>query len=201
MGEGSRYEDGSAVEAGVGRGTIIGGNSESPHSDSPASTTKKNSAEDIPTNSKENGSSCETSTMKDPAPSAPPQGISLEASRTKLQTVTIMLSLCAALFLAALDTTIVTTALPSICEHFNSDEGYTCIRSAYLLANAASTPSWGIFSDIWGRKAILLLGLGILFVGSLLAATSVSIGMLIVARTVQGIGGGEIFVLVSILRE
>lgn len=93
-----------------------------------------------------------------------------EASRTKLQTVVIMLSLCASVFLAALDTSIITTALPTISEHFHSSAGYTWIGSAYLLATAASAPTWGKFSDIWGRKPIILLASGVFFVGSLLAA-------------------------------
>jgi len=121
-----------------------------------------------------------------------------EASRTKLQTTIIMASLCASVFLAALDVTIVTTALPTISEHFRSNAGYTWIGSAYLLANAASTPSWGKFSDIWGRKPILLCASSVFFVGSLLAAISVSIGMLIVARAIQGIGGGGLIILVNI---
>ncbi|ESZ93125.1 hypothetical protein SBOR_6497 [Sclerotinia borealis F-4128] len=121
-----------------------------------------------------------------------------EATRTQLETIIIMLSLCSSVFLAALDVSIITTALPTISTHFHSDAGYTWIGSAYLLANAASTPSWGKFSDIWGRKPILLIAAGIFFIGSLLAATSVSIGMLIVARAVQGVGGGGLIILVNI---
>ena len=121
-----------------------------------------------------------------------------EASRTKLQTAVIMASLCASVFLAAIDVSIVTTALPTISQHFGSNAGYTWIGSAYLLANAASTPSWGKFSDIWGRKPILLCASSVFFVGSLLAAISVSIGMLIVARAIQGIGGGGLIILVNI---
>jgi MFS family permease len=121
-----------------------------------------------------------------------------EASRTKLQTAIIMISLCSSVFLAALDTTIVTTALPTISEHFHSNAGYTWIGSAYLLANAASTPSWGKFSDIWGRKPILLMAAGIFFIGSTLCATAVNIGMLITARAIQGIGGGGLIILVNI---
>ncbi|KIM97822.1 hypothetical protein OIDMADRAFT_203009 [Oidiodendron maius Zn] len=109
-----------------------------------------------------------------------------------------MLSLCASVFLAALDTSIITTALPTISEHFHSTAGYTWIGSAYLLANAASTPSWGKFSDIWGRKPILLGASIIFFIGSLLAAVSVSIQMLIAARAIQGIGGGGLIILVNI---
>jgi predicted MFS family arabinose efflux permease len=121
-----------------------------------------------------------------------------EASRTRLETAIIMASLCASVFLAALDTTIITTALPTISEHFHSNAGYTWIGSAYLLANAASTPSWGKFSDIWGRKPILLVAAAIFFIGSLLAAVSVNIGMLITARAIQGIGGGGLIILVNI---
>jgi sugar phosphate permease len=126
------------------------------------------------------------------------QPLDPEASRTKLQTAIIMGSLCMSVFLAALDTTIITTALPTISEHFHSNAGYTWIGSAYLLANAASTPSWGKFSDIWGRKPILLVAAGIFFIGSLLAAISVNIGMLITARAIQGIGGGGLIILVNI---
>jgi hypothetical protein len=136
---------------------------------------------------KENGAAQTAAKEEDP-----------EASRSTFQTVVIMACLCLSVFLAALDTTIITTALPTISEHFHSSAGYTWIGSAYLLANAASTPSWGKFSDIWGRKPVLLIAAGIFFVGSLLAAVSVSIGMLIVARAVQGIGGGGLIILVNI---
>lgn len=94
--------------------------------------------------------------------------------------------------------TIITTALPTIAEHFGSASGYTWIGSAYLLAAASSTPIWGKVSDIFGRKPILLIANLVFFVGSLLAAVSVSIGMLIAARTIQGIGGGGLITLVNI---
>jgi MFS family permease len=121
-----------------------------------------------------------------------------EASRTKVQTTIIMVCLCASVFLAALDITIISTALPTISEHFHSNAGYTWIGSAYLLANAASTPSWGKISDIWGRKPILLCASCVFFLGSVLSATSVSISMLIAGRAVQGIGGGGLIILVNI---
>jgi predicted MFS family arabinose efflux permease len=146
----------------------------------------------------ENGSAASTEgPTGDVAPkNAPPA--EPEATRTKLQTTVIMASLCASVFLAALDITIITTALPTISEHFHSNAGYTWIGSAYLLANAASTPSWGKFSDIWGRKPILLIAAAVFFLGSLLAAVSVNVGMLITARAIQGIGGGGLIILVNI---
>lgn len=110
----------------------------------------------------------------------------------------IMFALGMAVFLAALDVTIITTALPTISEYFHSSAGYTWIGSAYLLGNAASVPSWGKISDIFGRKPILLLANVIFMVGSLVAALANSIGMLIAARAIQGIGGGGLVTLVNI---
>ena len=109
--------------------------------------------------------------------------------RSKAKIAVIMLALCLAVFLAALDVTIITTALPTISEEFNSAAGYTWIGSAFLLGNAGSIPSWGKISDIFGRKPILLLANVIFMVGSLVAALANSIGMLIAARAIQGIGG------------
>lgn len=103
-----------------------------------------------------------------------------------------------AVFLAALDVTIITTALPTISEHFHSSAGYTWIGSGYLLANSASTPTWGKISDIFGRKPVLLAANVVFMVGSLVAALSTSIGMLIAARAIQGIGGGGLVTLVNI---
>ena len=111
----------------------------------------------------------------------------------------IMFSLCMALFLAALDVTIITTALPTIAAHFHaSTSGYTWVGSAYLLANAASVPLWGKLADIWGRKPMIILANVIFMVGSLIAAVSVTIGMLIGGRVIQGIGGGGLVILVNI---
>ncbi|KAI1384069.1 MFS general substrate transporter [Hypoxylon trugodes] len=121
-----------------------------------------------------------------------------EGGRTKFQTAVIVFALCSALFLAALDVTIYTTAIPTITEQFNSPAGYTWIGAAYLLANSATVPSWGKFSDIWGRKPVLLASVAIFWIGSLLCAVSVSIGMLIAARAIQGVGGGGIVVLTNI---
>lgn len=118
----------------------------------------------------------------------------------KAHIAVIMLSLCIALFLAALDMTIITTALPTIAGVFQaSSADYTWVGSAYLLANAASVPLWGKLSDIWGRKPVILLANVIFFVGSLLCAVSVSIGMLIGSRVIQGVGGGGLVILVNIV--
>jgi EmrB/QacA subfamily drug resistance transporter len=118
--------------------------------------------------------------------------------RSKAKIALIMLSLGISVLLVALDITIVTTALPTIAERFHSASGYTWVGSAYLIANSAATPIWGKVSDIFGRKPCLLVTNVIFFIGSLLAAVSVNMNMLIAARVVQGIGGGGLIVLVNI---
>ncbi|CAK7231062.1 hypothetical protein SCUCBS95973_007785 [Sporothrix curviconia] len=121
-----------------------------------------------------------------------------EDSRTRVQTVLIMVSLCSALFLASLDVTVVTVAVPTIAAEFHSTVGYTWIGSAYLLANAATAPSWGKISDIFGRKPMILAAVAIFWVGSLLCAVSRNMTMLIVARSIQGIGSGGVVILVNV---
>ncbi|KAL1958201.1 hypothetical protein VTO42DRAFT_5056 [Malbranchea cinnamomea] len=118
-------------------------------------------------------------------------------SRNK--TILITGALCLATFLAALDMTIITTALPTISKDFQmSEAGYTWIGSSYLLAAAATSPSWGKISDIFGRKPILLVANVTFLIGSLLCAVSVNTNMLIGSRAVQGVGGGGLIVLVNI---
>ncbi|KAH6853972.1 major facilitator superfamily domain-containing protein [Chaetomium sp. MPI-CAGE-AT-0009] len=141
------------------------------------------------------GGDGEDSTGTAPAPAPPPAP---EETRTPLQTTMIILALASALFLAALDVTIVTVAVPTIAQEFQSTAGYTWIGSAYMLATAAAAPMWGKISDIWGRKPIMLIAVAVFWVGSLLSAVSVNMGMLIVARAVQGVGGGGIVILVNV---
>lgn len=130
----------------------------------------------------------------DGAPGAPPP----EDTRTKAQTTLIIAALSSALFLAALDVTIVTVAIPTIAQEFQSTAGYTWIGSAYMLASAAAAPMWGKISDIWGRKPIMLMAVGVFWIGSLLSAVSRDMGMLIAARAIQGVGGGGITILVNV---
>lgn len=132
------------------------------------------------------------------SPIPPVASAAPEESRTQLQTTLIILSLASALFLSALDVTIVTVAIPTIASEFNSTAGYTWIGSAYMLASAAAAPMWGKISDIWGRKPIILVAAAVFWVGSLLSAISRGMGMLIVARAIQGVGGGGLVILVNI---
>ena len=115
---------------------------------------------------------------------------------TRRQVILLMLSLSTSTFIAAVEQTIVATALPTIAEAFKASAiGYTWIGTSYLLPAAAATPTWNKVSDIFGRKPIILLAIFVFFIGSLIAALSINLHMLIGGRVVQGIGGGGILSL------
>jgi MFS family permease len=99
---------------------------------------------------------------------------------------------------AALDATIVATAAPTISRDLNSAAGYTWIGGAYLLANAASGPIYAKFSDIWGRKPIVLMALAIFFASSAVCATAKTMEALIIGRAFQGTAGGGLVLLVHV---
>jgi MFS family permease len=115
-----------------------------------------------------------------------------------LQIATVMSSLCACVFLAALEVTIVSTALPTIAAHFASDSGYTWIGTSFVLAHTASTPSWGKVSDIWGRKPILLVANVIFFAGSLVCALVNNLATFIAGRAIQGLGAAGMQTMVNV---
>ena len=119
-------------------------------------------------------------------------------SRSKFRLAAIIGALYLSLFLAALDATIVSTAIPTISAHFQSASGYTWIGGAYLLSNAATGPIWAKLSDIWGRKPIVLAAVAVFFSSSIVCATSISMGMLIAGRAVQGAAGGGLVLLANI---
>jgi MFS family permease len=119
--------------------------------------------------------------------------------QSKIRIVTVMIALALSMFVAALDQTIVSTAIPTIAAHFHSAAGYTWIGGAYLLANAAGACIWAKLSDIWGRKPILLLAVGWFFISSIICATAVNMEMLIAGRALQGVAGGGLLQLVTII--
>ncbi|GII99938.1 EmrB/QacA subfamily drug resistance transporter [Sediminihabitans luteus] len=100
-----------------------------------------------------------------------------------------------AMLLAALDQTIVSTALPTIVADLGGAEHLSWVVTSYMLASTATTPLWGKLGDLYGRKILFIACIVIFLVGSILAGTSQSMGQLIAWRAVQGAGGGGLMVL------
>ncbi|CZR68443.1 related to MFS transporter [Phialocephala subalpina] len=118
------------------------------------------------------------------------------AAPGRFRSFAIMAGLCSAVFVAALNQTIVATAIPTICNELKSSSGYAWISAAYLLSNAIAAPIWSKTSDIWGRKLILLSAVALYFCASIVCACSQSMKMLIVGRTFQGTAGGGLIQIV-----
>lgn len=100
------------------------------------------------------------------------------------------------LFISNLDQTIVATALPSIGKDIGSGDQISWVATAYLLTSAVTTLLFGKLGDMFGRKGIFLISIGIFLAGSVLAGVSGSLGWLILFRALQGIGGGGLNSLV-----
>ena len=93
-----------------------------------------------------------------------------------------------AMFLGALDQTIVATALPTIGRHFGNLDDLSWVVTAYLLTGTASTPLYGKLSDIHGRRAMMLTAIGIFIAGSLACALAPSMTALVLGARAAGPG-------------
>lgn len=107
----------------------------------------------------------------------------------------ILIGIMLAMFLAALDQTIVATAMPTIGRELGDVTHLPWVVTSYLLASTAVTPLYGKLADIHGRRVTLLGGIVIFIVGSVACALSSSIWLLVVARFIQGLGGGGLIAL------
>jgi EmrB/QacA subfamily drug resistance transporter len=114
---------------------------------------------------------------------------------THRQILVIFSGLMTGMLLAALDSTIVATALPTIAGDLNGLEHIAWIGTAYLLTTTASTPLYGKLSDIYGRKILFQAAIVIFLAGSMLCGLAQSMLQLIVFRGIQGVGAGGLMVM------
>src|SRR5438132_7692517 len=114
--------------------------------------------------------------VSDAPPIAPPAPLSPDEVRT------ILMSLLLTMFLAALDQTIVATALPTIGRQFNDVSNLSWVITAYLLASTAVAPVFGTLSDIYGPRALIIAALRPIVPGPRLSAVAPHIPLLILAR-------------------
>jgi EmrB/QacA subfamily drug resistance transporter len=107
----------------------------------------------------------------------------------------ILAGILTAMFLSALDQTIVATALPTMGRELGDVEHLSWVVTAYLLASTVATPLYGKLSDIYGRRVTLLVSVGIFLAGSVACAVAPTMVLLILARALQGLGGGGLIAL------
>src|SRR5690554_1974799 len=96
------------------------------------------------------------------------------------------------MFLAAIEGTIVATAMPSIAGRLGGFSLYSWVFSSYLLMQAVTTPIFGKLADLFGRKPVFIGGVTVFLIGALLCGLAESMGALVSFRILQGIGAGAV---------
>ena len=124
-----------------------------------------------------------------PNPSPPAASTQVD-HRARLE---ILVAILLGLFLAALDQTIVQTALPRIVSDLRGVELLTWVVTVYLLTSTITGPFYGKLSDLYGRKPLLIIGITLFLLGSVLSGLSREMWQLIAARGIQGLGAGSLF--------
>ena len=130
-----------------------------------------------------------SATLPNDSANASPAGL------THRQILVVLSGLMTGMLLAALDQTIVSTALKQIVEDLDGLDHYTWVVTAYLLTSTATTPLYGKISDLYGRRPVFQFAIITFLVGSLLAAFSTNMTELIATRAIQGLGGGGLMAL------
>ncbi len=115
----------------------------------------------------------------------------LTPSQQKIVTFGVMLGL----FLGALESTVVGTAMPTVIASLGGLHIYSWVFSAYILTSTVTVPLWGRLSDLYGRKRFILAGIAIFLVGSALSGAATSMGQLVLFRALQGLGAGALLPL------
>lgn len=110
----------------------------------------------------------------------------LRASRRALVTLGVL----GGSFLAAIEATIVATAMPTVVQQFGGLAHYSWVFSGYMLTSTVTTPVWGRLADVYGRRRPYLVAIGLFLLGSTLCGVATSMSGLIACRALQGIGAG-----------
>jgi EmrB/QacA subfamily drug resistance transporter len=138
-------------------------------------------------------------TVRDNARAEAPGEPGARRSYTHREILEIMSGLLLALLTSMISTSVVGTALPTIVGEFGAQDQLSWVAGAALLTMTASTPLWGKLSDLFGRKRMFQVALGLFVAGSMLAGLSQGMAMLIAARAVQGIGTGGLSALTQVI--
>ncbi|MBA2621005.1 MAG: MFS transporter, partial [Acidobacteria bacterium] len=112
----------------------------------------------------------------------------MSAKRRWAVTVGVMTGM----FIAALEATVVGTAMPTVIASLGGLNHYSWVFSAYLITSTVSVPVWGKLSDLYGRRLFYQIGIGIFLLGSILSGLSGTMTQLIIFRAIQGLGAGAL---------
>src|ERR1700754_4974910 len=116
-------------------------------------------------------------------------------ARSQRQVLVAFAAIMLATLLAALDQTIVATALPKIAADLHGFDDLSWVVTAYLLSTTVTVPLYGKLSDLYGRRRLFVLSISIFLLGSALCGTSQTMGELIAFRALQGVGAGGLIPL------
>jgi MFS family permease len=123
----------------------------------------------------------------------------MQTQHTHKEIMVILGGLMTGMLLAALDQTIVSTALRNIVDEFHGLNHYTWVVTAYLLTSTAATPLYGKISDLYGRRIVFQFATITFLIGSTLAGASQNMGQLIATRALQGLGAGGLMALTFVI--
>ena len=115
---------------------------------------------------------------------------------TRQAKIWVVSGLMLGMALAAIDTTIVGTAMPSIVGKLGGFDLYSWVFSVYLLTSTTTVPIYGKLADLYGRKSIFFIGTGIFLLGSAASGAAQSMEQLIIFRAIQGLGAGAVLPMV-----
>src|ERR1043166_1179809 len=117
----------------------------------------------------------------------------LEMSDRRRWAVTI--GVMTGMAIAALEATVVGTAMPTVIASLGGLNHYSWVFSAYIVTSTVTVPVWGKLSDLYGRRLLYQIGIGVFIVGSMLSGMATSMPQLIAFRAVQGLGAGALIPL------
>ena len=133
--------------------------------------------------------------MKD---SAAAQGVNIERQVLEMssrQRWFVVIGVMTGMFVAALEATVVGTAMPTVIASLGGLSHYSWVFSAYIVTSTVTVPVWGKLSDLYGRRLLYQIGIGVFIVGSMLSGMATSMPELIIFRAIQGLGAGALIPL------
>src|SRR5260221_5299702 len=104
----------------------------------------------------------------------------------------VVLGVMTGMAIAALEATVVGTAMPTVIATLGGINHYSWVFSAYIVTSTVTVPIWGKLSDLYGRRLLYQVGIGVFLLGTLLSGLSNSMTELIIFRAIQGLGAGAL---------